>query len=135
MSGEINGAIVVLKVEDGTVPGTYNVLANQVDTGMADATVMADTSSKSHPNETGKPQLSSLGITCTYIPDPTDDAHIELQTALDTRVSVNIEAIREDGTAKYAGAYFVGENPVTAPVTDVARRSVSLTPAGTITVT
>ena len=135
MSGEVNGAVVILKIEDSGSPGTYNTLANQVDTTLNEGTTMADTSSKSHPNMTGKPVLADLGISCSYMPDPTDQAHIDLLDALDNRTSILVEAIREDGTGKYAGSYYVAEAPSSNPNTDVSRRSVTLTPAGTITVT
>ncbi len=131
MPAEVSGSVMVLSIEITAVPDTFGVLQNQVDVAVSGGVVMADTTSKQSGGfETGKALLKNAVITCNYEPDPADQAHIDLMAHWDAvpMTSFKIELIREDGVGKFAGTYFISNFAPAAPVTDVVRYALELTP-------
>ena len=138
MGGEVSGSVMILSIEITAVPDTFGVLQNQVNVDMPGGVVMADTTSKQSGGfETGLPLLKNANITFEYNPDPTDQAHIDLQAHWDANpmTTFKIELLREDGVGKVAGTYGLASFGPKAPVTDIVRIAGELVPVSAPTLT
>ncbi len=138
MPDEVAGSVYSLSIEVTAVPDSFTVLKNQIDTGLTGSIVAADTTSKSSGGvETAKALLKNLNITCTYNPDPADQAHIDLQAHFDAEpmTSFKIELLREDGVGKVAGEYMIVNFGTDGSNTDVIKQTLELAPIDAPTLT
>lgn len=137
MAGEVAGEVFILKIEITAVPGTFGILANQLDTGLGGAITAADSTSKSSSGiETSRALTKNLNITTTYNVDPTDQAHIDLLAHYQANpmTTFDIELVGEDGATQVSdGDYNIVNFGVVAPINGFVTYSLEIAPTTTPT--
>ena len=115
MSGEINGADILLEANTGSVGSpTWTVLGSQRNASFEDTTDPIDTSSKLSRSATGIPGRYRSRVTAESLYVPGDTALAALQTAMRTGVTIQMRRKRA-GTAEEKATCIITRLGTAAP--------------------
>ncbi|SHK48969.1 phage major tail protein, TP901-1 family [Paramaledivibacter caminithermalis] len=129
------GVDFVIKIEDGGLPGTYNILGGQRGATLNRSSETIDITTKSSSGwRENEASIKEWSIEADGLLVESDTAFSDLESAYMNGTKVLVELATAAGN-KYSGEALITDFPIEAPYDDTATYSVTLQGTGALTKT